>query len=210
MTVDYEEFSTNLGSVTVTLTFEEITDHDDDGTVSGVLGLAHYYATAELATAAGASGAGWHQAYLTQGGTAVWDSATGVTGSPYGNGANVYYRVYRVKASYTLTADQVANVPASTTVSGNFTITSSDSSMITWKQDTAIDDDGKTSAPSGTFDASKKAFTPIDLSTSWTGGAGAKSQYSATYIAVSCDGVVHTSNADITGTLAFADVTPAA
>ena len=201
-TVDYDEFTTDLGSVTVTLTFVEQTSNKD-------LQLAHYYAEDPEGDAV----AGWNQAYRTQSGTVVWNSNSAPTNA-YGKVADghaaAYYRVYRIHVAYTLTADQVTNIPAQHTITGSIALSSTDSSMIFWNNgSTAPNTDGKTSTPGEkAFNATTKAFTSIDLSTSWTGAAGAKSQ-DGDYICVSCDGLVHTTNDDITGTLSFSGVAKA-
>ena len=212
-TITAGSFTTALGSVDVTVSFEEITDVDSEsnGLQAGVLGLCHYYSSANNETY---GAIGWHQAYRTESGTTVWNAeATGGLANAYGVGATVYYRVYKIKAvTASLTPDQAQTLPTAHTIVGNVTVASDDDSMITWKQEEAsagvspINVNGTSSAPSGTFDNSEKSFTAIDFTGHWN--EGVNTVYSTTYFAISCDGAIHTSG-NVTGTLAFDDVAAA-
>ena len=195
------DFSTDLGSVSVTLSFVEQTE-------SKVLGLCHYYSSANAETY---GAIGWHQAYRTTGGTVVWNAAaSGTLANAYGVGANAYYRVFKIKAAYTLTADQAANVPATHTINGKVSVSDSlsEGSGMTWITEEAPNNDGKTSAPT-TVSTADKAFAAIDLSSGSNWTVGEHEVYSATYVCVMIDGEVHTSG-NVTATIAFADVTPPA
>ncbi len=215
--VDYESFGDSLGTVDVTVTFEEVGN-------SRVLGLASYgklktvtasgvqtfkeYGESGYAEFVAGNGEtvseGWHRAYVTPGGTTVWDAVEPPAGA-YGQNANAYYRVYRIKAvTASITADQAATLPTNHRITGNVKFkTGSAASFLFWKQDSALAADNS-GTPTGDLNADAKAFTAIDFTGHWS--QGANTVYSDTYIGVLCSGRLQTTNADVSATLQFDSV----
>lgn len=176
-----------------------------------MLGLCHYYSSDDDAVAAVGTGAkaGWHQAYLTESGAPVWDSNS-APAKAYGDGANAYYRVFKIKATWHPTANQCAATVENHVINGSVTITDNDSSdncMLDWTTTTAPNNDGKTSVPAGTFDQSTKAFVKFDIGApnTWTADTD-NTAYSTSYFCVSCDGAIHDHNDNVTATLGFTSV----
>ena len=167
--------------------------------------MAHYYTSASAETY---GAVGWHQAYANRDGSLVWDSKVGVTGDPYGDGANAYYRVYKIKATATLSSEQAANVPDKPVITGKVAVSDSktEGSAKIWSKDAAMLADN-TEVPEANLGTTALSFTGINVSSWFNGTAGAKSAiYSDTYFAVMIDGDVHTTNDSVTATLAFSNL----
>ena len=146
----------------------------------------------------------WNHAYVTEGGTVVWNDTSHVTGNPYGG--TVDYQVYKVKASYTLSADQAAAEKTGITkITGLYAAISGTGFKIWSAEKTAeadpINSNG-TSSSGASAGTSNLAISDIELTLDT---AGIYDLYSATYIAVMVDGESVTTNGAVTGTLSFSE-----
>ena len=199
MTVGYTQFGTSVGNVAVTLTFEEQTS-------SKVLGLVTYLASDP--DEGGPKVAGWNQCYRTEAGTEVWNSNSAPTNA-YGTGANAYYRVYKIKATWHPSANQVASTIADHVINGKVTVSDSKSegSGKIWLTTTAPNTDGKTSTPASAPTTAATSFVKFDIgaASSWTADAD-NTAYSTSYVCVMIDGAVHTTNDAVTATIGFDNV----
>ena len=190
LSVTYTEFSTDLGSVTVTLKFHQ--------TNSGNLRLATYNETDP--DDEGAQTTGWNHCYLTDNGAPVWNSGS-APANAYGSGT-LDYQTFEVIAEYTITAEQAAMTPPASFVISGKTVTITGTGFKIWSA-ASIADSGAAPTGAGTSAINIPNFT-LTAANFETAGAYTDT-LSGFEIGVFCDGTLYAPNpnASAAGTLGF-------